>query len=165
MKHDISQCNKCCKSATYSAKTGCTCSCHKLTSTPLPEPLEATGTKEESINYIVGDFFKSVEGSSHQYKLELLNKLINNLCLCAVEEERIKFPEEFKQRARMKEAYDRGFADGKEVHKVKGERNRLIAMAKEEERQAWLTGYRCIGCGVEQDNQLSDMCGKCLEEL
>lgn len=50
---------------------------------------------------------------------------------------------------------------------VKGERNRLIAMAREEgiqqERKAWLNHERCEECGKENTNELSSMCSYCLE--
>lgn len=42
----------------------------------------------------------------------------------------------------------------------------LIARAVEEERLAWLQGERCTICGESTvESYLTDMCGKCLEEV
>jgi len=34
----------------------------------------------------------------------------------------------------------------------------------EDERDAWIQGLRCVGCGREHDNELSDTCAECFEE-
>lgn len=33
-----------------------------------------------------------------------------------------------------------------------------------DERDQWLQGMRCVGCGAENDNELSDTCAECFEE-
>ena len=34
-----------------------------------------------------------------------------------------------------------------------------------ERNQEWLNGLRCHNCGAKKENNLSDVCGKCLEEM
>ena len=40
----------------------------------------------------------------------------------------------------------------------------LITKAKQQEREEWLDGRRCHCCGDIKNNELSDTCGKCMEE-
>ena len=41
---------------------------------------------------------------------------------------------------------------------------RIWKAGVEDERDQWVQGMRCLGCGKEHDNELSDTCAECFEE-